>query len=157
MSSHQAVEMLEKMDELLPLIRETLASGKSIRLSPMGTSMLPMLRQGKDSVVLSPAPEVLSMYDLPLYRRDNGKCYLHRVVGVGERYQCMGDNLFIREADVRPDQIIGLVTAFYRGEKLHRVNAPGYRLYCRVWYHSRYLRRWIRRGIRWLKRFKPSA
>lgn len=152
MKPHQTVEMLDTMDELLPLIKESLAAGKSIRLLPMGRSMLPMLRQGKDSVVLSPAPNTLSMYDLPLYRRDNGKCYLHRIVGIGERYQCMGDNLFIREADVRPDQIIGLVTAFYRGGKLHSVTEPGYRLYCRIWYHSRYLRRFIHRGIRWIQR-----
>ena len=152
MMSHQSVELLEHMDDLLPLIRETLAAGKSIRLLPMGTSMLPMLRQGKDSVVLSPAPEQLSMFDLPLYRRDNGKCYLHRVVGVGARYECMGDHLYIREADVRPDQIIGLVTGFYRGEKYHTVDEPGYRLYCKLWYRSRYLRRFVHRAVSWLRR-----
>ena len=109
-------------------------------------------RQDIDSVVLSPAPEKLGRYDLPLYRRDNGQFVLHRVVEAGETYTCMGDNQFVKEPGVRRDQIIALVTAFTRGEKLHRVTEPGYWLYCRVWYHSRHLRRFWRRGMGWLRR-----
>ncbi len=38
----------------MPLIRETLEEGKCVQFSPRGVSMLPMLRQGKDTVTLSP-------------------------------------------------------------------------------------------------------
>lgn len=139
-----------QMEELMPLIRERLAAGQSVRFSPRGISMLPMLRQGVDSVVLSPVPEKLKKYDLPLYRRDNGKYILHRIVKAGQTYTCMGDNQFGQEPGLRHDQMIAVVTAFSRGKREHSVNEIGYRLYCRLWYHSRHLRHFWRRGIRWL-------
>ena len=114
--------------------------------------MLPVLRQGIDSVVLSPAPETLKKYDLPLYRRDNGKYILHRIVGVGTTYTCVGDNQFQLEPGVRRDQILALVTGFYRGDTLHSVNEPAYRLYCRFWHYSRPARHFWRRGIGFLRR-----
>lgn len=143
---------IEEIEVVIPLIRECLQAGKSVRFSPKGISMLPMLRQGVDSVVLSPVPEKLRRFDLPLYRRENGKIILHRIVEAGQTYTCMGDNQFTPERGVRADQMIGLVTAFYRGDTLHSVTEPGYRLYCRVWYHTRYLRQFARRCVRWLKR-----
>lgn len=77
--------------------------------------MLPMLRQGVDSVVLFPLPEKLKKYDLPLYQRDNGQYVLHRVVKSGASYTCIGDNQFDYETGLRHVQMIALVTAFYRG------------------------------------------
>lgn len=140
------------MDDLIPLIREQLAAGHSVRFSPKGISMLPMLRQGKDSVVLSPMLEKLRKYDLPLYQRENGKYILHRVIRVGETYTCMGDNQFEEEPGVTDGQIVGVVTAFYRGEKRYGINQLSYRLYCVFWYHSRHMRHLWKRGIRFLRR-----
>ena len=71
-----------QMDELMPLILERLAAGQDVRFSPRGVSMLPMLRQGRDTVTLSPVTGRLRKYDLPLYRREDGRYVLHRVVGV---------------------------------------------------------------------------
>ena len=62
-----------RLEELMPLIRERLAAGESVRFSPHGTSMLPMLKDGRDQVILSPLPEKLKKYDLPLYQRKNGQ------------------------------------------------------------------------------------
>ena len=114
--------------------------------------MLPMLRQGIDSVVLAPVPGKLRKYDLPLYRRENGKYVLHRIVDAGCTYTCMGDNQFVPEPGLRQDQMIAVVTAFYRGEKKHSVSEPGYRLYCRIWHYSRPLRKFWRRGMGWIRR-----
>lgn len=114
--------------------------------------MLPMLRQGIDSVVLSPLPDKLKKYDLPLYQREDGKYILHRIVKAGEDYTCVGDNQFVLEAGVRQDQMIGLVTSFFRDEREISVNAPSYRLYCRFWHYSRPLRHFWRRGIGWIRR-----
>ena len=139
----------------MPLIRERLADGQSIRFSPRGTSMLPMLRQGKDSVVLSPAPQTLEKFDLPLYQREDGQYVLHRIVGAGTTYICMGDNQIVTEPGIRRDQIIGVVTAFSRGEKEYTVMHPAYRLYCRLWWGCLPLRRLWRRGKGWLRRRLP--
>ena len=148
----QTVEYQTSMAELMPLFLEQLSAGKTVKFSPRGISMLPMLRQGKDSVVLSPLPERLKKYDLPLYRRDNGQYVLHRIVEAGDTYTCVGDNQFALETGLRHDQMIALVTAFDRGEKSCSVNEWQYKLYCRIWHFSRPVRHFWRRGIGFLRR-----
>ena len=140
------------LDDVIPIIVDILAVGQTIRFSPRGVSMLPMLRQGIDSVVLSPLPETLKKYDLPLYRREDGKYILHRIIGAGDTYVCMGDNQFTPEHGVKREQMIALVTGFYRGDKYHSVEEPAYKLYCRFWHFSRSLRHFWRRGVRYLRR-----
>lgn len=129
------------LNDLMPLIRERIAQGQSVRFYPNGVSMLPMLRPGTDSVELSAPPAKLKKYDLPLYQRKDGTFVLHRVVKVGETYSCAGDNQFRYELGLEHQQIIAVVTAFYRGDKRHSVRQPGYRLYCRFWQAYRWLRR----------------
>ena len=52
-------------EELMDLVRERTAAGQSVRYLPFrGVSMLPMLRQGRDAVEVSPLPEKLKKYDL---------------------------------------------------------------------------------------------
>ena len=141
-----------RLDDLMPLIQEQLEAGKNVKFSPRGVSMLPMLRQGIDSVVFSPVPGKLRKYDLPLYRRDNGQYVLHRIVEAGDTYTCIGDNQFVSEPGIRHDQLLAVVTAFYRGERLVKVAALPYRVYCRAWHYSRPVRHFWRRGIGWIKR-----
>lgn len=150
--------LLEKeiaLDSIMPLIRETLAQGRSVQFSPRGISMLPMIRQGIDRVTLSPLPDRLEKYDLPLYRRDNGQYVLHRIVKAGETYTCVGDNQFVPETGLRQDQMIAVVTAFTRGDKTIPVTAFSHRLYCRFWHYSRPVRHFWRRGKGWLRRHLP--
>ena len=155
MDMQAETEYVTRLDALMPLIRERLEAGQTVRFSPMGISMLPMLRQGKDSVVLSLVPEKLKKYDLPLYRRPDGQYVLHRIAEVGDTYTCIGDNQFRMEPGVEHGQILALVTAFYRGERKWEVTSPLYRLYCRFWHYSRPLRRFWRRGMGWLRRHLP--
>ena len=141
-----------QLDALMPVIRESLSCGNSVWLSPKGTSMLPMLRQGIDKVLLSPLPSKLSKYDLPFYQRDNGQYVLHRIVGVGETYTCVGDNQFDLELGLRHNQMIALVSAFSRGDRVISVNNLFYKAYCRFWHYSRFIRRIWRGGISWFRR-----
>lgn len=145
-------EHFTPMDSLVPLFLERLAAGQKVKFSPQGVSMLPMLRQGIDTVTLSPLPDRLKKYDLPLYRRDDGKYILHRVVDVGDTYTCVGDNQFVLEHGLRHDQMIALVTGFTRGEKEHSVTELPYRLYCGLWHYSRPFRHFIRRAKGWVRR-----
>lgn len=127
-------ETFSQPDFFLALLREHLAEGQSVRSVPFrGTSMLPLLRQGKDTVVLSPLPERLKKYDLPVYQYPNGKVVMHRVVAVKQsHYICLGDNTY-RYETVLPEYCIALVTAIRRGDRVISVNAAGYRLYSRLW------------------------
>ena len=115
--------------------------------------MLPMLRQGIDQVVLSPLPETLHRFDLVLYQRDNGQFVLHRIVEIdGGEYTCLGDNQFQKEQGLRRDQMIAVVTAFFRNGKEYSVSDLSYRIYSRMWYGTRHLRRFLRGGIAFVRR-----
>lgn len=129
-----------QLEQLMPVIREKLGRGRNVKFSPNGTSMLPLIRQGEDTVVLSPLPGRLKKYDVPLYQRDNGQYVLHRIVKVGDTYTCMGDNQFKKEQGIRPDQMIAVVTSLNRKGKHIEVDQFGYKLYCRLWHYSRPLR-----------------
>ena len=132
---------IAKMDDLMPLMLEGLENGRTVTFSPRGISMLPMLVQGRDSVVLSPVKGRLKKYDIPLYKRDDGSYILHRVVKVGEAYTCIGDNQFDYEHGVTHESIIGVVSEFTRKGKKYSVNALSYKLYCRFRHFSRPLRK----------------
>lgn len=128
-------------DSWMVLIAERLSVGQRVRyLKFRGVSMLPMLRQGKDSVELSPLSGKLKKYDLPVYLRSDGQYVMHRVVGVKDDYYiCLGDNTLNFEI-VYPEQIIGVVSAFKRDEKRIEVSHLGYRIYCRLWRPTRIVR-----------------
>lgn len=147
-------ELQLQLDELMPVIRERLTEGNSVRFMPRGISMLPMLRQGVDSVVLSPAPDRLKKYDLPLYQRLDGRYILHRIVFVGEEYYgCIGDNQFRVEMGVARLQIIGIVTGFYRKNRYISTDNLLYQFYCRFWHYTRGLRYYWRKTVSRIRRF----
>ena len=100
----------------------------------VGTSMLPMLRQKRDLVVLKPPAGQLRKYDVALYRDGNGKYILHRVIKAGASgYVLRGDNNRTGESGIRDDQIIGVLTAFVRDGREIQVTDVRYRLYVRLW------------------------
>lgn len=141
-------------EELMELVRERVSAGKSVRNVPFrGSSMLPMLRQGKDTVELSPLPERLKVHDLPVYQYPSGKYVMHRVVAVEDDnlYICNGDNLVQMER-IPKAWMIALVTAFTRDGKRIEVTDPGYLRYCRFWAATRPLRHLWKRGVGLLKR-----
>ena len=142
-----------RLEEILPLIEERLAAGQDVRFTPRGISMQPMLRNGQDTVVLSPLKGKLKKYDLPLYRRADGQFVLHRIVAVkGDEYTCIGDNQFVLESGVKQEQLIAVVSAFVRKGKEHAVTEFGYRSYCRFWHFSRPVRHIWCRGVGWIRR-----
>ena len=136
----------------MPLIADELSAGRSVCFSPSGSSMLPMLRDGIDSVVLSPLPDKLKKYDLALYRRTSGQYVLHRIIQSGDTYTCIGDNQFYKEPGLRQEQMLALVTTFSRNGKDISTKNPGYLMYCRFWHYSRPIRHFFKRGIHWLWR-----
>lgn len=140
-----------RLDDVMPVIKEKLAQGQSVRLYPKGVSMMPMLRQGIDSVRLSPLPGKLKKYDLPLYQRRDGQYVLHRIIKAEETYTCIGDNQFSYEKGVCQEQLIAVVTGFYRKDKFHSINSFWYKLYCRFWHKSRRIRgywRWFKAKLK---------
>lgn len=116
------------------LIREVLASGGEFRLYPHGTSMLPLLRQGKDSVTLRRVDSPIQKNDILFYQRPDGSYVLHRVRSVDpEGLTLMGDNQTVPEKGVRPDWVIGRVTRIFRDDREVICDGSRYRRYLKLW------------------------
>ena len=116
----------------------------------VGMSMYPMLRNRRDRVVIvSVGERRLRRWDLPLYLRDDGKYVLHRIIAVKkDHYIIRGDNTWAKEY-VRDDQILGVVSEFYREDKHILASSKRYRLYAAFW-HTIYP---LRRAWLWALRF----
>ncbi len=121
-------------------IREVMDSGGEFTLYPRGTSMLPLIVQGRDSVTLVKAEEFRTG-DIAFYQRENGQYVLHRVIAAdGETYTVCGDNQLAPEYGVKPEQIIAKAAYITRkGSKITPRSLP-YRLYVLLW-RSLFIRR----------------
>ena len=119
------------MEDLLPLIEEVVASGGEFRLYPRGTSMLPLLREGRDSVALI-LPVGFSRGDICLYRRENGAFVLHRLEKIASdgTLTFRGDNQKQFEYGVQKDALIARAIAVYRDDKRISLDSSRYRSYC---------------------------
>ena len=121
----------------------------------VGISMRPMLRNRRDRVIIrSTDGGRLSKWDLPLYKRPDGKYVLHRVIEVRDGYYVIrGDNTYAKE-HVPDDWIVGVMTEFYRGERHVLATNRGYRRYAAFWqavYPLRLPFHWLRRAASFVK------
>ncbi len=150
MSSNKEIQL----DEIVDIMIEKLNAGGTVTFTPNGTSMLPMLRDGEDVIVLSKPKGRLHLFDVPLYRRENGQYVLHRVIDFGRdgSYVMCGDNQFAKERGIRDDQIIAVLTAFYRKGKPYTSQSILYRLYVNFWFYTRPVRHIYRSGASRAKR-----
>lgn len=121
-----------ELSTLLPLIREVISHGGEFELHPRGESMLPTIRAGRDTVMLSALDRSPVRGDLLLYQRDTGTFVLHRVVRVEKdgTLSMRGDNQYFIERGIRKDQVIAAVRRYYRQGQERRNNSLRVRLYC---------------------------
>ncbi len=107
--------------------------GKMV-ITPVGTSMWPMLRNGKDTVYIVKPCGRLKKYDLPVYRRTDGKLVMHRVMEVHEdSYTMCGDHQTVFEPGITDGQIIAVVKGFFRKEKYVPADDRRYVRYYTFW------------------------
>ena len=91
------------------IIEEVINSGGEFHLAPHGNSMLPLIRPGKDVVVLV-APTDLKKQDIVLYTRANGQFVLHRIMHFKKDHLLMcGDNLDYYEYEITKEDILAKV------------------------------------------------
>lgn len=97
-------------------IEEVLATNGKYVGPTVGVSMLPMLKNRRDSIIVLPKTDRLKPLDVALYRR--GKDYvLHRVLSLTEEgYIIRGDNCYVDEI-VPEGAVIGVLSEFYRKDK----------------------------------------
>ena len=133
------------------VIEEVISSGGEFRLFPRGTSMMPLIREGKDSVALV-LPKDIKKGDIVLYKRSNGQFVLHRVVKIknGEYLMC-GDNQYTVEHGIKKDDILAVVGRIFRDESEIPKDSPGYARYISS-LPSRRLKKRIRAKLSAVKR-----
>jgi len=145
------------MQELLPFIEEALNNDKTFTIPITGTSMLPLLVQGRDTVTLKKNVSPLKKGDLPLYRRKDGAFVLHRVVKVNEdgSYIMCGDNQFLKEKGITDENIIGVVSEITRKGENFSVESKRYQFYVKLGLlllNVRYPYKRLRYGLHLLKK-----
>lgn len=117
----------------------------------VGTSMRPLIRQGKDVMIIKRFDNCckLKKMDVPLYKRENGQYVLHRIIKVTkDGYVIRGDNTYSNEYGVTDSQILGVLTGVIRNGKEISVNSFGYKVYSYFWLYTYY----IRKVVVWMKR-----
>ena len=103
-----------------------------------GYSMLPLLRQNQDAIMIERCdPFHLQKYEVILFKRPDdrkGKYVLHRILRRRRdgTYWVVGDNCTSGEI-VRPEQIVGRMSAVGRNGKTYETTSEEYQSYVRFW------------------------
>lgn len=117
------------LEDMIPLIVQTVESGKRFKLYPRGTSMNPMIIEDKTAVSLVDAKSVCKN-DVVLYRRENGQYVLHRCVKIiGGEYIMCGDNQFVLEKGISFDMIIAKIDGYYQDGEFVSLEDRAYKKY----------------------------
>ena len=84
----------------------------------VGDSMMPLIKQGRDVLIIEKTHGRLKKYDIPLYQRDSGQYVLHRILKVREKdYVICGDNRWQKETGITDRHIIGVLTGIIHNGK----------------------------------------
>lgn len=125
---------------------EILRTGKLVYTN-VGDSMLPLIRQGRDLLIISKVEGRLKKYDVPLYKRDSGQYVLHRILKVRKQdYVICGDNRYHKEYGITDKHIVGVLRGIVRDGKEISVDSLLYRLYVHLWCDFFYVRALVLRG-----------
>ena len=129
-------------DTFFAWVEAEIAAGRSVRFRLKGNSMFPLLRNGKDVVILEKCPaESLKPMDVVLFRY-RGKHVLHRIIRrEGERLLIQGDGSMKAKEECTVDDVVGKVVQICRPSgKILAVDSWQWRLPSRLWRVSNTLR-----------------
>ena len=102
-----------------------------------GNSMSPFLVHGRDTVYLSKLTRPVKKGDVVLYRRDSGAYILHRVYKAEKNcYTMVGDAQTQPEPGIRDDQIIAIMTAALRKEKMQKPGTFWWEFFEKLWINA---------------------
>lgn len=121
----------------------------------IGTSMCPLLKEHRDTVIIKKITAPLKKYDVVLFRRGK-QLVLHRIIKINDGYFLIrGDNC-IQGETVYDNQIIGIMTHFCRNGKQCDVQHKGYRVYSVLWVRCFWIRVTFRKVMVLLKNYKEA-
>lgn len=96
-----------------------------------GTSMLPLLNQGRDFFIVEKINnQPLRKYDVVLYKRQPDTYVLHRIIKIEKgKYVIRGDNCINKEYGITDNDIIAVMTGYIRKGRQHSTGEFFYKLY----------------------------
>ena len=108
-----------------------------------GTSMNPLLKSGRDKAYIENLKKPLKKGDIALYLRDSGEYVLHRVMKAKNGvYTFCGDNHFVLEPNILTNQILGVCTGYFKGDKFIEFKKSfKYKIYLIFWGKCLFARR----------------
>ena len=136
-------------------IEDYLSENGTLTYTNVGTSMWPLLREGRDMFTLRKKSENehCRRGDVVLYRRPPNQYVLHRVIEVRRNdYVILGDNCIAKEYGITDADILGVMTGFVRCGREHSVDELCYRLYTFVILNTIGIRTFTKRVISWIIR-----
>lgn len=147
MSRHpHAHSMTLSNDLLLGEVEKILADNRSVMLKAMGSSMLPFIIGGRDTVLIKRLPEtqVLQVGQIVLAHLPDNRYVLHRIISISENeIVLMGDgNLRATERCQYPG-IVGIVTQIIRNGRPIDCNTRHERRKAAVWSTLLPIRRYL--------------
>lgn len=101
-----------------------------------GTSMMPLLKEGRDRVELEPcSQERLKKGDVVLYKKNDGTLVLHRIIKTENRefFTVLGDHQFNNAERVNKNQIIAVACGFFIKGRYVTEKTRWYRMYKKIW------------------------
>lgn len=123
-------------------VESEIAQGNPVQFRLKGTSMFPLLKDGKDKVILHPcSADELSPMDVILFRY-NGKHLLHRILKIeGDKLIIQGDGSYIAKEQCTIKDVVGKVQTIIRPSgKSISVNSWRWKLPSRLWLSLTFIR-----------------
>ena len=120
---------------------EALEKAPFLIVSTIGTSMLPLIKEGENTIKITKVSAKLKRGDVLLFKRDDGSYVLHRLVRVKKDKLLMcGDNqVVIEKIDI--NQVIGIMDGYFIGEEFISIDNKEYIKYYKKRLFNRPFRR----------------
>lgn len=132
-----------------PTAEEALDSGSILHIKPQGNSMLPLIKEGRDSVYIKKVSfEQVKKGEIVLYRNEHHLLVLHRICKkTPTAFYTVGDNQLLSAGPYPREALLGKITAMERKGYIKFGQKPLY-VYGKLWLLRRTLLLVIRKLIK---------
>lgn len=135
------------LSDMEAVITEVLENNSTVTITASGHSMEPLIRHGKDNVVLKKPERKPRKGDVVFYKRNSGKLVLHRIIGEDENgFILRGDNQWSKEYGIDESQIIAVLDSVEKNGRKYKSDG----IYCGVY-------KILLSHIKWEQRIKNAV
>ena len=100
-----------------------------------GNSMHPLIKEGRDVLVITSQIQDINLFDIILTKRTSGRYILHRVVRKNNdgTFDIAGDNSYKCDRGIKKTEIIGKLTTIIQNDTKNELDSLFYKIYVLVW------------------------